>query len=120
MKMIITQFSVAFLMFNAVQILGAQRNIELPEETSILKQSSHPGHQLALQRCSICHSVDYINLQPPEMSLRQWIAEVGKMKSAYGASINDDEIKLIGEYLFLTYGLKLENKSEASEIGSPK
>jgi hypothetical protein len=54
------------------------------------------------------------------MSLRQWIAEVGKMKSAYGASINDDEIKLIGEYLFLTYGLKLENKSEASEIGSPK
>ncbi len=41
-------------------------------------------------------------------------------KNAYRTSINDDEIKLIGDYSFLKYGLKLENKSGPSEIGSPK
>jgi mono/diheme cytochrome c family protein len=103
-KIIITQLGTACLMFTAGQILGAPRSIELPEETAKFKESIHPGYQVALQRCSICHSADYINLQPPEMTTKQWTAEVGKMKSAYGAPVSDEEIKVIGEYLATTYG----------------
>lgn len=100
----VVMFCATYLIFVACQVLGAPRIIELPEETARLKQSTHPGYQVALQKCSICHSADYINLQPPGMNLKQWTAEVGKMQHAFGAPISDDEVKLIGEYLAITYG----------------
>jgi len=102
LKTINPKFVSAFLIITACQAVGAPRSIKLPEETVRLKQSTHPGYQAALQKCSICHSADYINLQPPGMNLKQWAAEVGKMQHAYGAPINDEEVKLIGEYLATT------------------
>lgn len=79
------------------------QSITLPAETAIFKSSSLPGYKVAQQKCSICHSADYINLQPPGMSLKQWAAEVGKMQHAYGAPINEEDIKVISEYLATTY-----------------
>jgi cytochrome c551/c552 len=63
-----------------------------------------PGYKIAVEKCGICHSADYINLQPPQMSLAQWTAEMVKMQHAYGAPIDDAEIKLLGIYLASTYG----------------
>ena len=57
-----------------------------------------------MQKCAVCHSADYIHYQPPGMSLPQWTKEVGKMQHAYGAPINDTEVKQIGAYLAVTYG----------------
>jgi cytochrome c len=94
------------------------RSIMLPPETATFKTSVLPGYKLAQQKCSICHSADYINLQPPGMSLKQWAAEVGKMQHAYGAPINEEDIRLISEYLATTYGsAKLtEVSSQASTV----
>lgn len=91
-----------FALFNSAN--AAPHTITLPAETVKLKESILPGYMIAQQKCVICHSADYINLQPPSMPLKQWSAEVTKMQHAYGAPITDDDIKLIGEYLAVTYG----------------
>jgi cytochrome c551/c552 len=78
--------------------------ITLPPETAELKPSAHPGQVVAAQKCSICHSVDYINLQPRSMNLTQWTAEVTKMQHAYGAPIDTEEIAQISSYLASEYG----------------
>ncbi len=80
--------------------------IKLPSETIKLRPPNAPGYALALQKCSICHSADYIEYQPPGMTEAQWVAEVGKMQKAYGAPITDDEVKLIGAYLADSYSGK--------------
>jgi cytochrome c551/c552 len=91
--------SAAFLLAGAAAICGAA-----PAETAVLTASPLPGYQIAVQKCGICHSADYINLQPPQMTLAQWTAEMVKMQHAYGAPIDDAEIKLLGIYLASTYG----------------
>ncbi len=78
--------------------------IKLPPEGVALRASELPGYPIALQKCGICHSADYINLQPPHMSLTQWTAEMVKMQHAYGAPIDETEIKLLGVYFTSTYG----------------
>src|SRR6267142_5195325 len=79
-------------------------SIELPPETAKLKPSDLPGYRVALQKCGICHSADYINLQPPLMTTAQWTGEVVKMHYTYGAPLTDDDIASIGQYLGAKYG----------------
>ncbi|VVD86478.1 sulfite:cytochrome C oxidoreductase subunit B [Pandoraea commovens] len=78
-------------------------DIKLPRETSQLKASTLAGHQAASAWCAMCHSIDYINSQPP-MPSAFWHAEVTKMVKVYGAPIPEDQVKLISEYLGTTYG----------------
>lgn len=104
LKNMTTTFVIAASLLISMQGVAAPMSIQLPEETAKLKESIHPGYIIAQQKCSICHSADYINLQPPGMNLKQWTAEVGKMQHAYGAPVTDEDIKVIGEYLATTYG----------------
>jgi len=83
---------------------AAPTSITLPPETAALKVSTLPGYAIAMQKCAICHSADYIQYQPPAMSLAQWTGEAAKMQHAYGAPISDDEVKLVGAYLAVAYG----------------
>ena len=53
-------------------------------DTSTLRASDLPGYAIALQKCGICHSADYISFQPPGMDLAQWTAEMTKMQHSYG------------------------------------
>ena len=78
--------------------------ITLPADISKLRESELPGYAIALQKCGICHSADYINYQPPAMDQAQWTAEMAKMQHSYGAPINEQEIDLIGAYLAVAYG----------------
>ena len=84
--------------------LAEPRTIQLPEDQSKLRESSLPGYALALQKCGICHSADYVNYQPPGQSLAQWTAEMKKMQHSYGAPISEIDIKVIGAYLAVAYG----------------
>ena len=99
LQYLIYSLAALILCFSSSPGMAAPKYISLPPETAKLKKSGHPGYQVALQKCTICHSADYISLQPPGMSLRQWTDEVSKMKHAFGAPIRDDEVSLIGEYL---------------------
>jgi hypothetical protein len=76
--------------------------IELPKETTQLKDA--PGVDLVQRSCAVCHSYDYIAIQPAGKPLAFWKAEVEKMKKVYGASIPDDQIEPIAQYLTRAYG----------------
>jgi cytochrome c551/c552 len=82
----------------------AVQTVTLPLETAKLKPSKLAGYQIAMQKCGICHSADYISQQPPAMTATQWTAEVRKMEHAYAAPLSDSDVAQIGEYLAVTYG----------------
>lgn len=95
------------------------KQIQLPPETARLPESDLAGYQLATQKCMICHSVDYIQFQPPGMNLAQWTSEVAKMKHSYGAVLNNAEIKSIGAYLAVVYGTAKATDSEIMAASMP-
>src|SRR5574340_6014 len=76
-------------------------SIDLPQETAQLKPG--PGLAAARDNCMICHSVDYIYMQPP-LTKEQWHAEVVKMKKVMGAPIADGDIDSIVQYLMSQNG----------------
>lgn len=77
--------------------------INLPAENARLKPG--PGMDTAGKYCMICHSVDYIYMQPP-LAKDQWRAEVMKMKKVYGAPILDSDVDAIVNYLMSQNGKK--------------
>lgn len=74
----------------------------MPPETGTFKPGA--GSELAQQQCVICHSGDYVAIQPPGKPLAFWKAEVEKMKKVYGAQIPDDQVEPIAQYLARAYG----------------
>jgi len=88
----------------AMAASAASGAISLPADTSQLKKSDLAGYQVARQKCGICHSADYVNLQPPGMTTQQWTAEMAKMQHTYGAPLTESDIGLLGEYLGVAYG----------------
>lgn len=79
-------------------------SVTLPPDTSTLRASPLPGYRVAQQKCGICHSADYVSYQPPGMTEAQWAAEMTKMRQAYGAPLDDDDVKVLGAYLAAAYG----------------
>ncbi|MCL4475821.1 MAG: cytochrome c [Nitrospirae bacterium] len=53
--------------------------------------------------CNICHSLDYITMQP-KFSRAQWTGTVNKMVKVFGAPINEEDSKMIIDYLVAQYG----------------
>ncbi|MBP8925698.1 MAG: c-type cytochrome [Pseudomonadales bacterium] len=96
--------SVLILAASLVTAVATAREITLPADTSTLRVSDLPGYAIAQQKCGICHSADYISYQAPGLNQAQWTAEMLKMQHSYGAPINEDEIRLIGAYLAVSYG----------------
>lgn len=76
--------------------------IDLPKDTTQLKDA--PGVDVTQRTCSVCHSFDYIVTQPSGKPFAFWKAEVEKMKKVYGASIPDEQIEPIAQYLTRAYG----------------
>ncbi|MEW6132543.1 MAG: cytochrome c [Pseudomonadota bacterium] len=81
--------------------MSAVVTIDLPGETAELKPG--PGREAALANCMICHSVDYIYMQPPQ-TRDQWKASVVKMQKTFGAPIKDEDIDAIVGYLMSQNG----------------
>ncbi len=72
----------------------------LPEETATLRPG--PGMETA-GVCMSCHSVDYINTQPPRRGKEFWEGEVKKMIKSYHAPVSEEDAKAIADYLAKTY-----------------
>jgi len=58
-----------------------------------------PGRDLVVARCSVCHSVDYVQMNAPVFDRAGWQKSVRKMIDAFGAPISEDDAKRIVEYL---------------------
>ena len=118
MKFIITALCAAQVCL-ATLASAAPLSITLPPETAVFKPSAMPGYALAQQKCSVCHSADYINFQPPGLSLAQWTAEAGKMQHVYGAPISDQDVSVIGAYLAVTYGSAKASDADVQAASTP-
>jgi hypothetical protein len=79
------------------------RSIQLPDIRTDLKPGE--GRENVDSLCVICHSVDYIPMQPG-LSKAQWTASVNKMIKVFGAPINEADANLIINYLAENYGPK--------------
>ncbi|MYM88029.1 cytochrome c [Rugamonas sp. FT82W] len=79
-------------------------DINLPSETALFKPSTLPGYALVQNNCMLCHSVHYIQSQPPASPRAYWEATVKKMKKPFGATFADADIPDMVDYLVKTYG----------------
>jgi cytochrome c5 len=74
---------------------------KLPPDTAKLERGQ--GVEVVTAQCSLCHSADYISIQPP-MNRAAWTATVTKMREKYGAPILTNSVDQIVTYLVKTYG----------------
>jgi len=75
--------------------------ITLPPEHGTLKPG--PGMEVTQKACQMCHSVDYITIQP-RGGEAQWRGVVTKMVKVFGAPIGSEDADAIVEYLSRAYG----------------
>ena len=82
--------------------LAAQtRTYALPDQTVHLRPG--PGVEAAEAHCMLCHSADYIEVQPRGKGKAFWTAEVNKMIKVFGAPIEQEDAAKIIDYLAATY-----------------
>lgn len=79
------------------------KSIEMPHDEAEFPPGK--GHDTFVSRCSVCHSLRYVTMQPdfPEAT---WSKEVDKMIKTFGAHITEPEAKEIVEYLMAIKGAK--------------
>lgn len=79
------------------------KSIEMPHDEAEFPPGN--GHDTFVSRCSVCHSLRYVTMQPdfPEAT---WSKEVDKMIKTFGAHITEPEAKEIVEYLTAIKGVK--------------
>ncbi len=80
---------------------GTLHSITLPMVNVELKPGE--GRDKVATLCNICHSLDYIIMQP-EASRTKWTATVNKMIKVMGAPISEADAKVIIDYLTAAYG----------------
>ncbi len=68
-----------------------------------IKLQDAPDRDLVAARCSVCHSVDYIQMNAPVFDRTGWQKSVRKMIDTFGAPINEDDARRIVEYLANNY-----------------
>ena len=79
-----------------ILIVSAIVTVTLPRPSIAFKPG--PNADVATANCRTCHSAAYVYMQPP-LTRDQWKAEVLKMKNAYGAPIDPDDVDKIADYL---------------------
>jgi cytochrome c5 len=63
-----------------------------------------PGKDVAVGNCQSCHSLDYIPMNSKFQDHKGWEATVNKMMKAMGASIRQEDVPIIVDYLTQQYG----------------
>jgi cytochrome c5 len=63
-----------------------------------------PGKEAVEANCSMCHSLDYIQMNSPFLDRKAWEASVNKMIKAMGAPIAEADVQKIVDYLASQYG----------------
>ena len=80
---------------------GTIHSISIPNVPVQLKEGD--GRPKTDAYCNVCHSTDYITMQP-KFSKAQWTATVTKMIKTFGAPIPQEDADTIINYLATSYG----------------
>jgi cytochrome c5 len=83
-------------------VAGAPAHARAGEDALLLKAGA--GRALVEARCVTCHSLDYIPLNSPILDRAGWEASLRKMVKVMGAPLNDDEMRVVLDYLEANYG----------------
>ena len=75
---------------------SSTRSIVLPSDPFSFQSGS--GQEVAISYCAICHSADYIYMQPPH-SQGKWTEIIKKMQQKFGCPIPDNSIGTLAKYL---------------------
>jgi hypothetical protein len=67
------------------------------EENIVLKEGA--GRDVTMSHCAVCHSLDYITMVAPVMNRVVWEKSVQKMIDSFGAPVNEQDARVIVEYL---------------------
>jgi cytochrome c5 len=73
-------------------------------DESTVKLKPGPNVEVVNRNCSICHSLDYIQMNSVFLDRKAWEAEVNKMIKVMGAPIKPDDTPKIVDYLASHYG----------------
>jgi sulfite dehydrogenase (cytochrome) subunit B len=73
---------------------------------STLKLKDDAASAAVVAQCSICHSLDYIQMNSRFMRAEGWQAEVRKMAKVMGAPIAESDIPALVDYLTRQYGVQ--------------
>lgn len=97
--------AVAFLVQHHAPMAQAEEmspvhTITLPTMPPELKDGA--GKDKVMIFCAICHSLDYISMQP-RLPAKNWDALVQKMIKVFGAPIGEEDAKTISSYLAAQY-----------------
>jgi mono/diheme cytochrome c family protein len=87
----------------ASAVAAADKTIPMPADHAYATLKTGPGVEVTRQQCVVCHSTDYIVMQP-RGDAKQWDGVVTKMIKVFGAPVNDQDAKTIIEYLATQYG----------------
>lgn len=84
---------------------GLPANGENREQVSILNLPPDPisfqpgsGSELASRYCLMCHSAEYVYMQPPHPR-EEWMEIVNKMKTSFGCPISNEDMAPLVDYL---------------------
>jgi sulfite dehydrogenase (cytochrome) subunit B len=82
---------------------ASAEEITLPSDHPDGTLKPGPGSEVAQRSCALCHSTDYIVMQPPG-DQKQWDGVVTKMIKVFGAPLSEADAKAVAEYLARQYG----------------
>jgi cytochrome c5 len=82
------------LLFGSLALAAGEEGIEL---------QAAPGRDVVVARCSVCHSVDYVQMNAPVLDRAGWQKSVRKMIDQFGAPISEEDARRILDYLAANY-----------------
>ena len=94
----------AALALGSALAFATPKSITLPPDGVSLRPSPLPGYAKAQADCVVCHSAEYMIMQPPNAGRPYWDAMTKRMKTVFKAPFDDADIPLIVDYLSATYG----------------
>ena len=97
---------VKILASSAVAVLVAVSAEASAADESSIHLKEGPDVAIVRAACSVCHSLDYIEMNSQFLKRAGWEAEVRKMIKVMGASIPETDVLRIVDYLSRTYGVE--------------
>ena len=88
----------------AIMLLTAACALASQADESALQLRDGPEVLTVRAYCSMCHSIDYIQMNSTFMKRAGWEAEVRKMVKVMGAPVPEEDVARIVDYLTRHYG----------------
>lgn len=73
------------------------------------------GRELFVARCTICHSLDYVEMHAKFANRGLWETSINKMRNAFKAPITDEEARQILDYVERAYAAQDPTKKISAQ-----